>query len=292
MISAVLIIAFGASSMLQSKASEAATAKKNYAEDVRPPAKSSLVAKRRLTDPSPAATFITPIGLGTAGNFAILTKTGVTTTGVTRVTGNIGVSPIGSTAITGFGLVAHSSNEYATSSLVVGGGKIYAADYLFSTPTMMTTAISDMETAYTAAAGDNGVVAAENLNRAAGHVNGLTLPGGLYKWTTSVTITESLTFDAAHNSSTVWILQIDGSLSLGASALVTLTNGAQPMNIFWQVAGTTNILADAHAEGIILCATAIIFGSGASLTGRALAQTEVTMIATTVTEAEEKKEEL
>ena len=141
-------------------------------------------------------------------------------------------------------------------------------------------------------AGDNGVVAAENLNRAAGHVNGLTLPGGLYKWTTSVTITESLTFDAAHNSSTVWILQIDGSLSLGASALVTLTNGAQPMNIFWQVAGTTNILADAHAEGIILCATAIIFGSGASLTGRALAQTEVTMIATTVTEAEEEKEEL
>jgi len=34
-----------ASSMLQSKASKAATAKQNYAEDVRPPANSSLVAK-------------------------------------------------------------------------------------------------------------------------------------------------------------------------------------------------------------------------------------------------------
>jgi len=37
--------AFGASSMLQSKARKAAIAKKHYAEDVRPPANSSLVAK-------------------------------------------------------------------------------------------------------------------------------------------------------------------------------------------------------------------------------------------------------
>jgi len=39
--------AVGASSMLQSQASKAATAKKHYAEDVRPPANSSLVAKGR-----------------------------------------------------------------------------------------------------------------------------------------------------------------------------------------------------------------------------------------------------
>jgi len=32
--------------------------------------------------------------LGTAGDFAILTKTGITTTGVTSVTGDMGVSPI------------------------------------------------------------------------------------------------------------------------------------------------------------------------------------------------------
>jgi len=37
--------AFGTSSMMQSKASKAATAKKQHAEDVRPPANSSLVAK-------------------------------------------------------------------------------------------------------------------------------------------------------------------------------------------------------------------------------------------------------
>ena len=80
-------------------------------------------------------------------------------------------------------------------------------------------------------------------------------------------------------------MQIAGTLSLGSGAKIVLTNGAQPMNIFWQVAGQANILANAHANGIILCKTAITFGSGASLTGRALAQTAVTMIATTVTEA-------
>ena len=43
--------AFGASSMLQSEASKAATTKNHYAEDVRPPANSSSVAKH-TNDPT------------------------------------------------------------------------------------------------------------------------------------------------------------------------------------------------------------------------------------------------
>jgi len=196
------------------------------------------------------------------------------------VIGNIGVSPIAATSITGFGLVADSSNNFSTSSLV--DGNIYAADYAPPTPAKMTAAISDMETAYTAAAGDNGTPKKTELE--GGHLNGLTLPGGVYKWSSSVSITTTLDFDAA-NTPGVWIMQIAGTLSLGSGAEITLTHGAQPMNIFWQVAGQANILANAHVNGIILCKTAINFGSGAMLTGRALAQTTVTMIATTVTEA-------
>lgn len=59
--------------------------------------------------------------------------------------------------------------------------------------------------------------------------------------------------------------------------------GAKASNIFWQVAGVATILAGAHAEGIILCATAITFENGGSLNGRGLAQTSVTMIANSVT---------
>ena len=94
---------------------------------------------------------LAPVNLGSAANFAILSKSGISTTGVTSITGNIGVSPIAATGITGFGLTMDSSNAFSTSAEV--SGKAYASDYATPTPTTMTTAISDMQTAYTDAAG-------------------------------------------------------------------------------------------------------------------------------------------
>lgn len=96
----------------------------------------------------------TPVNLGSAANFVVLAKSGISTTGTTSIVGNIGVSPAAATYITGFGLIMDSSDQFAKSSpssLVTGN--VYAADYAAPTPTVMTTAISDMETAYTNAAG-------------------------------------------------------------------------------------------------------------------------------------------
>ena len=106
----------------------------------------------------------------------------------------------------------------------------------------------------------------------------------MYKWSTvvSVAVGETLYFDAEDNPDTVWIMQIAQGLNFMANSKVELKNGANSSNIFWQVAGVATILADAHAEGVILCATAITFGARGSLTGRGLAQTSVTMIANTV----------
>ena len=87
------------------------------------------------------------VNLGSAGSFAILSKSGISTTGTTSIIGDIGVSPIDSTAITGFALTLDSSTQFATSPIVTG--KIYAADYSVPTPAKMTTAIGDMQTAYT-----------------------------------------------------------------------------------------------------------------------------------------------
>src|SRR3989339_673281 len=109
-----------------------------------------------------------PVNLGTSGDFVILTTTGITSTGTTSITGDIGVSPIDHTAITGFGLIADSSNQFSTSSLV--NGSIYAADYAPPTPAVMTTAISNMETAYTDAAGR----APDSTELGAGNIGGLT----------------------------------------------------------------------------------------------------------------------
>lgn len=91
------------------------------------------------------------VNLGTAGNYVVLSETGISTVPSSQLTGNIGVSPISHTAITGFSDTLSSSGTYATSTQVVG--KIYAADYKSPTPLNLTTAISDMETAYVDAAG-------------------------------------------------------------------------------------------------------------------------------------------
>ncbi len=93
------------------------------------------------------------VKLGTSGDFVILGKTGISNTGSTEITGNLGVSPIDQTAITGFGLILDATGTFSTSSLVTG--KIFAADYTDPTPSKLTTAIGDMETAYTDAAGRN-----------------------------------------------------------------------------------------------------------------------------------------
>ena len=83
-----------------------------------------------------------PINLGMAGNYAILTKTGVTCVPPSAITGDIGVSPIAATGVTGFSLTLDSTNKFSTSGQVTG--KVYAASYTSPTPSNLTTAISNI----------------------------------------------------------------------------------------------------------------------------------------------------
>jgi len=71
---------------------------------------------------------------------------------------------------------------------------------------------------------------------------------------------------------------------MGPGAQVLLSGGAQANNIFWQVGGGTGVEigTTAHIEGTILAAKAIHLRTGASLNGRALAQTAVTLDANTI----------
>lgn len=219
-----------------------------------------------------------PVVLGTAGNFVILAKSGISTTGTTLVTGNIGVSPIDSTAITGFSLIMDASNTFSTSSLVVGS--VYAADYTDPTPANMTTAVSNMEGAYTDAAGRS---LPNHTELGAGNISTMTLSPGLYKWGTGVSIDNTgVTLTGGAND--VWIFQIAQDLTVANTAIVTLSGGAQAKNIFWQVAGQTTLGTTSNFKGIILCQTAIVMNTGATLLGRALAQTAVTLDANPVTQ--------
>jgi len=217
-----------------------------------------------------------PVDLGTAGDFVILTETGITTTGTTAIVGSMGVSPIAATAMTGFGLIADATNTFSTSSLVTD--KIYAADYAPPTPAKMTRAISDMETAFTNAAGRKNP---DFTELGGGDISGKTLLPGLYKWSTDVLITNGMTLAGGAND--VWIFQIAGNLTVSNAAIITLAGGAQAKNIFWQVSGQAALGTTADVKGIILSQTLISMNTGAKLSGRALAQTAVTLIANTVT---------
>ena len=207
-----------------------------------------------------------PVDLRSAGNFVILSKSGVTDVPASAIIGNIGTSPITGAAVTGFGRGEVSGQVYT----VDAAGPAFRV----KAPTLLTAAILDMQTAYTDAAGR---VSPNFTELGAGNIDGMTLHAGLYKWGTSVLIPTAVTLDAQGNPNAVWIFQIAQTLHVGNGAIVTLTGGAQTKNIFWQVAGQTTLGTTSDFKGIILCKTAIAMQTGASLDGRALAQTAVTL---------------
>ena len=215
-----------------------------------------------------------PLDLGTAGDFVILAKTGISTVPSSDITGDMGVSPITATAITGFSLIMDSSDEFSTSAQV--DGKIYAYDYLYSTPAKMTTAISDMETAYVNAAGRPDPDTTEFMS---GDLSGQTMAPGLHKWSTAVLINQDMWLNAGGNADAIFIFQIAGDLTVASSKKVILSGGAQAKNIFWQVGGGAGAIIGsyAHFEGIVLTEKAITLQTGASFKGKLLAQTRVNL---------------
>ncbi len=216
-----------------------------------------------------------PVLLGTAGNFVILAKTAVSTVPSSAITGDVGVSPAATSFLTGFSLTLVGTTS-ATSTQVTGN--LYGADMTTPTNSNLTTAVANMETAYTDAAGRS---LPDFTNLGSGEIGGQTLVPGLYKWTTGVTISSDVTISGGAND--VWIFQIPGNLAMSAAKNVILGGEAKAKNIFWQLSGTVDIGANAHFEGIILSQTAINLQTGASMNGRALAQTAVTLDQNAVT---------
>jgi hypothetical protein len=211
-----------------------------------------------------------PVSLGTAAGFAILTKTGVTNVPTSAVNGDVGTSPITGASITGLGCLEVAGTIH---SVDAAGPPCKVTD-----PAFLTTAVSDMELAYTDAAGRTSPNATE---LGAGNLNGMTLAPGLYKWGTGVSIPIALTLAGGAND--VWIFQIGQDLAVANGAIVTLGGGAQAKNVFWQVAGQATLGTTSDFKGTILSQTLISLNTGAVVNGRALAQTAVTLNKNTVT---------
>jgi hypothetical protein len=209
------------------------------------------------------------VNLGVAGNFVILSKTGITDVYKSTITGDIGTSPI-----TGAALLVSCAEVAGTIYTVDAAGPLPCR---VTSATMLTTAVGDMQTAYTDAAGR---INPDFLNLGAGNIGGKTLTPGLYKWTSAVVIPTDVTI--AGSPDDVWIFQVAGTLIMSSAVRITLTGGAQAKNIFWVVAGAATFGTTSHFEGNILGQTGINLQTGASINGRMLAQTAVTLQMNTV----------
>jgi hypothetical protein len=216
------------------------------------------------------------VALGTAGNFAVLSKTGISTIPASVITGDIGVSPIAATGLTGFSLVVDAGGAFAISTQVVG--KVYASSYAAPTPGMMTTAIGDMEIAYADA--DERLLP-DFLNFNAGDLSGATLVPGLYNWTSGVMATTNVTLNGGPNDT--WIFQVSGLLYMANDVHIILSGGAQAKNIIWKINSLT-LGAGSVLEGIVLSKTSVTVGNACVINGRILAQTAVALSAAIVTQ--------
>ena len=214
-----------------------------------------------------------PVALGSTATFAILTKTGVTDVYASAITGDVGASPISGAAI---GL---------TCGEMVGNSTIYSVDAAGPLPcvrtdaTKLTTAVGDMELAYTDAAGRT----LPDFNElGAGEIGGLTLKPGLYKWGTDVLISTDVTLNGGAND--IFIFQIAGEVKQASATQIILTGGAQAKNVYWQAAGAVSVGTTAKFKGVVLAKTLIAVKTGASVDGRLLAQTAVTLEKNVVTQ--------
>ncbi|UKF80234.1 ice-binding family protein [Clavibacter californiensis] len=198
-----------------------------------------------LLAPASAFAATATVGLGTAATYSVLAGQGVTNTGPTTLSADLGTSP--SAAVTGFppGVV---------------GGATHAADAAAGQ------AQSDLTTAYDDAAGRPTTAAVP------ADLVGSTLTPGVYTAAGPIGLTGTVTLDAQGDPSAVFVIQAPSSLTTGSGSRVSLVNGAQACNVFWQVSSSASLGTNSGFAGTILALTSVAVGTGATVDGRTLAR--------------------
>ncbi len=201
-----------------------------------------------------------PVGLGTAGNFAVLAGSAVTNTGPSVISGSIGLAP--GSAVSGFppGIVLAGTTQ------VANGVALQAKN--------------DLVTGYNDAAGRSATATVS------GDLAGRTLTPGVYTTASSLGLSGHLTLDAQGDPSAVFIFQAGSSLIVGSGSQVNLIGGAQACNVYWQIGSSATIGTGSTFVGNIMALTSITMTTAATLQGSALARNgAVTLDTNTITRA-------
>lgn len=226
----------------------------------------SLTAPADLVAQSPAI-----VNLGSTANYAILAGSLVSNIPPSKVFGDIGLSPAAGSNITGFSLIEVIGTIYTVDATGPAGSTM--------APTLLTAAKGDLTIAYNDVVARTPVPTGPFLNPGSGNIGGLTLVTGLYKFTSTASITGSdVTFSGS--ATDVWIFQIASTLTVGNGIKVVLAGGAKETNIFWQVGTSATLGTNSVFKGTIIAAQSITLNSGAMLDGRALASNAAVTIST------------
>jgi len=217
-------------------------------------------------------------------NFSVLSKAGITNTGShgSLITGNIGSSPITAAAMSTVFCSEITGNIYGVDAAYVGSGDVtcFKGNPPSANKTLIDNAILDVGTIYNDLVGRT---LPDGTELYAGSIGGQTFTPGLYKWSSDVSISSDVVLSGGQND--IWIFQIAGDLnmasagSLATGSKILLSGGAKASNVFWQVGGVTGATLGTYStfNGNLLTAKAINIQTGSMFTGRAFAQTEVTL---------------
>ncbi len=215
-----------------------------------------LIATTLLVFGSPAhAAMVPAVPLATAGNYSVLGATTVTNTGPSILNNSLGLWP--GTATPGFppGIIVPPATSEVTTAVALQ-------------------AQSDLTAAYINAAG-------RPLDATIpGDLAGQNLQGGVYAAFAKgpLTLTGNVILDGANDPNTVFIFQTNSSLITSPGSTVSLINGAQECNVFWQVTSSATLDTGSTFVGNILALTSVWVNTNVTVHGRALARNgEVTL---------------
>ena len=199
---------------------------------------------------------VKPPPLAASCGYGVLAHSTITNTGPTILSG-LALSP--GTAVTGFPPGINNggtdvANAAAAAAQVALGAAMSSAASLTPTTTL-TTAVD---------------------------IGGLRLSPGVYAAPSSLFITGVLVLDGGGNSNALFVFQIGSTLVTASYSLVSLTNGAAPNNVIWDVGSSATIGTYSTFAGIIMATASITITTGSTIQGAALAHNAAVTMDTNV----------